>query len=150
MTAEIRFYHLERQALEEVLPALLGKALARGHRIILRCPDDDRAEDLSARLWSYEPSSFLPHGTAADGRAAEQPVFLTARDENPNGADLLVTVDGVTSPLAETLPLTCDLFDGRDPAAVQAARGRWKRLRDAGHRLTYWQQGPRGGWEQKA
>ena len=41
------------------------------------------------------------------------------------------------------------LFDGNDEAAVQAARARWKRLKDAGHALTYWQQTAQGGWEKQ-
>ena len=33
--------------------------------------------------------------------------------------------------------------------AVDAARGRWQAYKDAGHRLTYWQQTVRGGWKEK-
>jgi DNA polymerase III subunit chi len=42
-----------------------------------------------------------------------------------------------------------DLFDGSDDAAVAAARDRWRRARDAGHALTYWQQ-TGSGWQKKA
>ncbi|MBT6825536.1 MAG: DNA polymerase III subunit chi, partial [Rhodospirillales bacterium] len=42
-----------------------------------------------------------------------------------------------------------ELFDGNDDEALTAARTRWKTYLDAGHTLTYWQQGDRGGWEQK-
>mgnify|MGYP003348043354 CR=1 FL=1 len=31
-----------------------------------------------------------------------------------------------------------------------AARDRWKKLKEAGHTLTYWQQNERGAWEKKA
>jgi DNA polymerase-3 subunit chi len=41
-----------------------------------------------------------------------------------------------------------DLFDGNDPEAVAAARGRWTAAKGAGHALTYWQQGERG-WKRK-
>ncbi len=41
-----------------------------------------------------------------------------------------------------------DLFDGDDPAAVAAARLRWRRAREAGHELTYWQQ-TASGWERR-
>ena len=42
-----------------------------------------------------------------------------------------------------------DLFDGNDPAAVEAARERWRQTQAAGHTLTYWQQ-TEAGWEKKA
>ena len=49
-----------------------------------------------------------------------------------------------------TVGRALDLFDGRDEAAVQAARERWRDYRDAGYPLTYWQQSEMGGWEKKA
>ena len=35
-------------------------------------------------------------------------------------------------------------------ASVEAARARWKVLKDQGHALAYWQQGEAGGWEKKS
>lgn len=46
--------------------------------------------------------------------------------------------------------LVCDFLDGQDDESIEAARERWKAYKDAGHTVTYWQQGPQGGWEQKA
>jgi DNA polymerase-3 subunit chi len=42
------------------------------------------------------------------------------------------------------------LFDGHDDAQVEAARGHWKVMKDAGHAVTYWQQTPDRRWERKA
>jgi DNA polymerase-3 subunit chi len=41
-----------------------------------------------------------------------------------------------------------DLFDGNNPAAVAAARERWRSAKSAGHTLTYWQQ-TETGWQSK-
>ena len=38
--------------------------------------------------------------------------------------------------------------DWPDPAAVEAARDRWRNAQAAGHSLTYWQQ-TEAGWEKK-
>ena len=38
------------------------------------------------------------------------------------------------------------LFDGRDEAAVQAARERWKGLKAEEHNVTYWRQDDEGRW----
>lgn len=147
--SEIRFYHLERQTLDQVLPALLSKALSGGRRIVLKAPNAQEAERLNAHLWTYDPNSFIPHGSDKDGHAEHQPVWITARDENPNGADVLILSGGVDSPLLGDFALCCEMLDGRDPEAVSAARTRWKDYKDAGHDITYWQQGPQG-WEKKA
>jgi DNA polymerase-3 subunit chi len=101
-------------------------------------------------LWTYNDRVFLPHGSKADGHAALQPVWLTDSDENPNDAQVLFLSDGATSADIVGFELVCELFDGRDDAAVSAARERWRVYKEDGHDLTYWQQTERGGWEQKA
>jgi len=148
--ARVDFYHLQKFRLEDALPRLLEKVLQNGKRAVVVAASDDRVESLNVRLWS-ERNAFIPHGSARDGHAADQPIWLTCDPaDNPNGADILVLCDGMDSPLVDTLERTLDLFDGHDPAAVQAARARWKARREAGHALHYWQQGDDGRWAEKA
>jgi DNA polymerase-3 subunit chi len=147
---EIGFYHLQRAPLERALPKLLEKVLERGLKAVLLAGSTERVEALNAQLWTYEQRSWLPHGSARDGHAELQPVYLTTEEENPNGAQVLVLVDGVAPAFLGDFERAVDMFDGRDPAAVEAARARWKAWLDAGHPLTYWQQTESGGWEKKA
>ena len=147
--AEIGFYHLLSTPLERALPRLLERARAQGYRIVVRAASDERIEHLNALLWTYDDASFLPHGSARDGNAANQPIWLTDRDENPNDATMLVLVDGTEAVDLSAFSRCADLFDGSDPDAVAAARERWRRAKAAGHTLTYWQQ-TGTGWERKA
>ena len=147
--AEIGFYHLSSKSLERSLPKLLERAWTHGYRIVVRAASPERVEHLNTTLWTYEEASFLPHGSGRDGNAATQPIWLTHRDENPNGASLLVLVDGVEAENIGSYARCADLFDGSDAGAVEAARVRWRRAREAGHTLTYWQQ-TTSGWERKS
>ena len=176
---EIGFYHLTRSTLGEALPRLLERALAAGHKILLKAPNPAEVERLNKLLWTYDAASFLPHGSAEDGWAAEQPIYLTAGDENPAGAGLgcqcggaedgwsaeqpIYLTAGDENPAGAALGCQCggaevsvegynrvlDLFDGGDEDAVSAARDRWRRYKAAGHKLTYWQQNPNGGWAER-
>ncbi len=146
--AEIGFYHLLATPLERALPRLLERARAGGYRIIVRAASAERVEHLNALLWTYDDASFLAHGSARDGNAANQPIWLSAGEENPNGAAMLVLVDGVEAEDLASFTRCADMFDGNDPAAVERARERWRRAAAAGHTLTYWQQGE-AGWEKK-
>jgi DNA polymerase III subunit chi len=146
--AEIGFYHLLLTPLERALPRLLERARASGYRIVVRAASAERVEHLNALLWTYDDASFLPHGAARDGNSAAQPIWLTDRAENPNGATMLALLDGVEADDLAEFARVADLFDGGDAAAVEAARGRWRRAKDAGHALTYWQQ-TATGWEKK-
>ena len=147
---EIRFYHLQHMALERALPQLLEKTLERDWRALVMAGSEERVDALNGQLWTYTKDSFLPHGSQKDGHAEMQPVWLTHLDENPNSATVLFLVDGANTAKVGDFELCCDLFDGRDEAAVEAARGRWTTCKEAGHKLTYWQQSETGGWEIKA
>ncbi len=146
---EIGFYHLTRSPLERALPRLLEKAHASGARIVVMAGSEERVDALDQVLWTYDPASFLPHGAARDGEAPEQPIWLTADDENPNEAAILVLTDGATSDKVADYARCLEMFDGNDEDAVTAARSRWRDYDAAGHALTYWQQTERGGWEKK-
>lgn len=149
--SEIRFYHLLTQGLEQALPAILSKAMAGGRRIVVRFADGREVQQFDDHLWTYNPDSFLPHGVAGEAQDKFQPICLTTKAENPNGADMLVLCNQNTVPenIAD-FTLCCDFLDGRSDEQVEAARARWKAYKEAGHAITYWQQTESGGWEQKA
>ena len=148
---DIGFYHLTRSKLDSALPKLLEKVLQSGVRAVVRAGSDERVAFLNAALWTYDPASFLPHGSAREGDAdaGEQPIWLTAEQENPNRAEILVMTDSVEAADIGDFARCLEMFDGNDAQSVEAARARWRTYRDAGHALTYWQQNERGGWEKK-
>lgn len=141
---EIRFYHLTRKALEQVLPELLEKTIERGMRAVVMTGSAERAEALTQYLWTYNPNNFLPHGNVKDGNAELQPIWLTAEDERRNKADILFLTDGAVSAHLKDYTRACYIFDGTDEAALGAARQRWGIDKKAGHALSYWQQGEKG------
>ena len=153
--AEIGFYHLTRMPLEKALPKLLGRVLAQGGRALVLCGGPERLAALDDALWLSADPDWLPHGTprTGGGQAELQPIWLTTEDAGaegaPNGARFLFLVDGAESARLAAFDRVLDLFDGNDEAAVAAARRRWAAAKEAGHTLSYWQQGARG-WERKA
>jgi DNA polymerase-3 subunit chi len=144
---EVAFYHLQTAPLESALPKLLEKTLASGKRALVRAGSKDRVEALAGHLWTYHQDSWLPHGTAQDGNAEAQPIWIGIDDENVNQATFLFLTDGVDSVAVGAFERCFDLFDGNDPEAVEAARERWRRRSAEGHTVTYWRQTDRGGWE---
>src|SRR4051812_47353551 len=94
----IHFYHLTTTPLERALPKLVEKAHAGKFRTLLVTGTEDRAEILNQLLWTYDPGSFLPHGTAKDGDGKVQPVFISPTASNENGANILFITDGSKLP----------------------------------------------------
>ena len=146
---EVWFYHLERTGLDQALPELLEKTLARGWKAIVRATGPQRVEHLDGWLWAYRDESFLPHAPADEPGAARQPILITTGDENPNGADALFLVDGAEPGELGDYTRCVVLFDGGDEEALATARRQWKSVKAKGLPASYWKQQGRG-WEKQA
>lgn len=144
------FYHLTRSPMEATLPMLLEKSLAAGWRVAVRGLSAERIAWLDEKLWLEPEDGFLPHGLAGEPREAEQPVLLTL-GAAANGAACLIAIDGaeIGAEEATAAERICILFDGNDPAAVEHARGQWRRLTAAGIPAQYWSE-ETGRWQKKA
>jgi DNA polymerase III subunit chi len=148
---EILFYHLKGQKLEAVLPSLLQRSLQRGWRVVVQAASEERIEALDSHLWTWRDDAFLPHGTWREAEAAAQPILLTVNDDNPNAANVRFLVDGAPMPVEPTrYERVILLFDGEDPDAREAARGRWSEAKTAGFAVTYWQSDENGVWRRQA
>jgi DNA polymerase-3 subunit chi len=147
---DVWFYHLERTSLDQALPELLEKTLARGWKALVRSTARERVEHLDGWLWSYRDDSFLPHGVADEPMAERQPILITTGMDNLNGADALFLIDGAEAGDVSAYARCVLLFDGRDEAALAAARGRWSGFKNAGAAVSYWRQGENGGWRKEA
>ncbi|MDP3409582.1 DNA polymerase III subunit chi [Bosea sp. (in: a-proteobacteria)] len=149
--AEILFFHLQSRPLEQVLPTILDRALARGQKVVVEVSSQERLSALDDHLWTYSDESFLPHVTAMEADAPQNPVVLTTQPHNPNAAQVRICTEGVRIPDAlagyERIVL---IFDGDDPDALTAAREDWKKAKALNLAASYWQQDDTGRWEKKA
>jgi len=142
---EVWFYHLERTSLDQALPELLEKTLARGWRALVRSTARERVEHLDGWLWSYRDDSFLPHGLSGSPMDARHPVLLSERPENLNGAQAFFVLGGEPSDLAG-FERTMVLFDGHSEPDLARARRLWSSLKASGHEVVYWRQSETRGW----
>ncbi|MEM9469195.1 MAG: DNA polymerase III subunit chi [Pseudomonadota bacterium] len=147
---EVRFYHLQKQTMDEALPLILQKAYASKKNIVVRFSDEEEVERINNYLWSFKQRSFLPHGSKANGNAEHQPIWLTADNDNPNNAKILVLTAGQSEENMDQFDLCCDMLDGRSDEQVSQARERWKTYKEKGFEVTYWVQDDSGKWEQKS
>lgn len=148
--AEILFYHLTESTLEDALPGLLERSLARGWKVVVQTGSEERRDALDQHLWTFRDDAFLAHATDREPHPQEQPVLLTTGLDNVNGAQIRFLVDGAAPPDLAGYDRAVFLFDGHDAAQVEAARGHWRTMKAAGHSVTYWQQSPDRRWERKA
>jgi len=121
---EILFYHLEQRPLEQVLPLLLEKSLARGWNALVQVGKNNSGGKVDAEegpvsakkgqqallgslgkaLWTFRDDSFLPHCIFDPEQSKNeeydqidyenQPVLLCSGDQNPNIAQIRFYVAG--------------------------------------------------------
>ena len=148
---EVLFYHLTESRLEQALPDLLERSLARGWRVVVQCSSVERRDALDNHLWTYREDSFLPHGSDAESTGALQPVLLTVDPkQRANEPHVRFLVDGAVPDTLQGYVRAVYLFDGHDAEQLDTARGRWKVEKGEGHAVTYWQQTEEGRWVKKA
>jgi len=146
---EVWFYHLEQTTLDQALPELLEKTSARGWRALVRSPVSNRLQHLDDWLWRYRDDSFLAHGLADGSDPERQPVLLSTTAANLNGAQAVFLLDDADPGDLSAYARCLILFDGRDEAAVTAARQRWREIKAAGHAASYWRQSEGGAWRKE-
>jgi DNA polymerase-3 subunit chi len=148
----IDFYHLQNSSIKETLPKLLEKAYALDKKILIKVGDEKNVEFFNSHIWTYDEQSFLPHGSKKDGNAAQQPIWLTSQDDNPNNATILFLIDGAKTDI-ENVALferVINIFDGNSQSDVVWSREFWKQLKPLGYECYYWQREENGSWRQKA
>lgn len=148
----VDFYHLQTQTLEDVLPKLLEKAYSSGQPIVVKVGSEERVDFLNTHLWTYNDTSFIPHGTKKDGNGPMQPIWLTSDEDIPNEAKLLFLVDGAKTDVSKLTGIEriLNIFDGNSPEALNQARAFWKELKAQEHETYYWQQDANNRWQMKA
>ena len=145
----ISFYHLQHTTIDEAIPKLLDLTLRSGDRALVRVSSTEQLSGLSSLLWSQDRDSWLPNGYGEDTYAHELPIWLTVDQENPNGASHIFLLDDIEVDNLDQFKRCFFVFDGKDEASVANARLRWKKMKQAGYKLNYWQQNQKGTWIEK-
>ena len=148
--AELWFYHLERARVEDALPELLGKLLARDGRALVVSPEDDRLAALDRHLWTFREDSFLPHGIVGEAQTEDQPVLLATAPDNLNRATMLFCLDGADPGDVSAFDRVVVLFEASDETATARARALWSVHKKSDILISYWKQDEAGRWRKQA
>lgn len=146
---DVSFYHLLSSPLEKALPKLLEKIYGMGKRSVVVCDTEERLAEMNMILWTFSQSAFLPHGTAREGFAEDQPIWLTTQVENPNGASVLIITNHQIVSNFDGFERCLDFFNGQDQESLEKARTRWRHYKTNAFSLAYWQQMQDGSWEKQ-
>ena len=116
--------------------SLAQKAVRSGHRVWILTRDAAHTADIDTRLWAEPPGGFLPHCRADHLLAARTPVVIGHDPDAVPHEDVLINLRDETPTCFSRFNRLLEVVS-RDPAAVQAARERFRFYRDRGYPLQH-------------
>jgi len=141
----VDFYHLAASPIERVLPRICERLLAERERLLI-VAEPVLLGQLDARLWSYAPDAFLPHGRSDRPAPEAQPILLSSDTAPLNGAANIALADGIWRDAALAFARIFYFFDN---SHIDSARGTWRALKDnQDAECRYWKQDSNGKWVQ--
>ncbi len=73
-------YVFQAVPLERGVARLLEKIYDQGHRAVVKLDTEEEKQLFDTSLWTFHPTSFLPHGRDDGLKPQEQPILLTCND----------------------------------------------------------------------
>lgn len=130
----VEFVKLERPERAAVLCELADEFFMQGQRVLVVVQDENQGVTLDRFMWTWRKGSFVPHvydNGAVD--CIDEPVVITSREENPNGARVLVQGRPCTADFVRQFDLAIDFAELYDEDLKMASRQRYKLCQQAGH-----------------
>jgi DNA polymerase-3 subunit chi len=150
----VMYYELNITPMEKVLPQLLLKMLSANedgsnqpeHRAMVLAESSARVDELNTMLFTFSTNKFIPHGTAKDGFADRQPVWITDSSDNANGAKNLFITHLNPVDFIGNFSKCVRFFDGSNPIQTEAAKKLIANDTAAGMNTQHWRQ-TKSGWD---
>lgn len=115
---------------------LLGKACLQKKRVLVFAPEKDVAQAVDRTMWTQSALSFLPHCAVDSPLAAETPILIAERLDNPPITERLMNLGRELPPGFERFASLIEVV-GTDDADRAAARDRVGRYKAAGCDVRY-------------
>jgi DNA polymerase-3 subunit chi len=131
----VGFYVVQTAAPGErlkVAARLADKAFRRGHRIFINADGQEQAQELDKLLWSFRPSSFVPHGLL--GQEHDDTVAIGWGEEPKNHNDLLINLQLEVPPFFSRFQRVAEVVT-QEPASLDALRNSWRFYQERGYQL---------------
>ena len=122
----------DQDARERFLCRLCEKILTLGLKIHIHTPSPSDAERLDARLWSFRPEAFIPHGLL--GSTPPAPVEIGHSDQQASHREVFINLTLELPEEALGFQRIVEIVS-QAPAVVAATRSNYRRCRERGLEL---------------
>lgn len=113
---------------------LAAKAYGADKRVLVCCPDADVAGRFDRMLWTTPAVGFIPHCLAGDPLAADTPILIDYRGDEPAHDEILLNLRHEWPPLFSRFQRLIEVVSLEDEDR-RLARERYKFYRDRGYEI---------------
>lgn len=129
----VKFAKLERQEKIRVLCQLADEQYSSGKKIVIRVQDENQAVSLDRFMWTWDNGAFLPHAfNNGSVDCLDEPIVITVRENNPNGAPILIMGDPCSFEYIRKFELVIDFAEVYDKQLAERSRERFRKYRTHG------------------
>lgn len=132
---QIFFYHGAKDKLAAAC-ALLGKAWGQRKPVVVYAPVAAVADGLDRLLWTQPATCFIPHCRADSQLAAETPILIADRLDNPPQDERLMNLGLEVPPNFSRFQSLIEVV-GEEAEDRAAARDRVRFYKDRGYAIQY-------------
>ena len=130
----VDFYLLTRHVADGKLRAacrLCQKIYTLGHTALIQARDLAQAETLDDLMWTFDQSSFIPHGLYDKDAQADLPIVIGYLPPESNHHNVLVSLLDMVPDYFDQYPRIAEFVDDT-PEDKSHARDRFRLYRDQG------------------
>lgn len=133
MLKSVEFIKLKKPERAHILCELAEEFYLKGERVVVMVQDDNQGVSLDRFMWVWKKDSFVPH-TYDNGSVEgyDEPVVIVAREDNPNGARVLVLGRSCDMEFARQFSHVVEFVEGYDETLLEQSRERFKAYRSLG------------------
>ena len=130
---QVKFARLEQPQKADLLCRLAEEYFSAGKRVLVRVQDDNQAVSLDRFMWTWDKGAFLPHAFYNGSvDCLEEPIVITVREGNPNGATVLIMGQPCTREFIGRFELVVDFAEIFDKQLAELSRKRFRSYREYG------------------
>lgn len=129
----VEFIKLKRPERARILCELAEEFYQAGKRVLVMVQDDNQGVTLDQFMWTCKKGAFIPH--VYDNGSVDchdEPVVIIAKEENPNGAEVLLMGVPCSTDFIRHFQHVIDFAETFDDSRLEESRERFKAYRELG------------------
>ena len=143
---EIFFYKLKNTSIDLFLISLIEKSISKNWNSLVLLDNTERMEEINDLLWTFNDTSFIPHGSQSDLSPDKQNVYLTCNEENLNNSNIIFSIDGIIVNEPDNWNRCIYIFNEQNLKVTDELESYKRKVKDFGYTLKSFEQDNNGKW----